>query len=46
MTVVLLLPIVFKLDQWHGDKAARVNEEIFAANSQVRMRGIEPSSKS
>jgi len=33
MGVMWLLPYVFKLDQWRGDKAARVNKESFMANS-------------
>jgi len=43
MGVLVLLPYVFKLDWWRGDKAARVNEEIFMANSNLLAWDIEPS---
>jgi hypothetical protein len=44
MDVVMLLPHVFKLDQWRGDKAARVNKETFIANRRPLIWEIEPSS--
>jgi len=42
MDVVMLLPYVFKLDWWRGDKAARVNKETFVANSRVGIWDFEP----